>query len=213
MGPSRLVDGTALVLDASSGLNLLGTGRAAEVLRALPHEVLVTDKAAAEIGRDPITGTPGAVVLSGLAAERLIRIVPLSDPAYDTYLCLVAALSPDGLDDGEAATLAHAADVGAVPVLDERKAIRIAAGLPVAPPVCSLDLLSHPVLARVLGAAGLADAVHSALRHAKMRVPEGFRPWVLGMIDAERLRVCSSIPPRWLLRPAPAAEDGRGTKP
>ena len=198
MGPSRLVDGTALVLDASSGLNLLGTGRAAEVLRALPHEVLVTDKAAAEIGRDPITGTPGAVVLSGLATEGLIRLVPLSDPAYDTYLRLVAAPSPDGLDDGEAATLAHAADAGAVPVLDERKATRIAAGLRVAPPVCSLDLLSHPALAGALGASGLADAVHSALHHAKMRVPEGFRSWVLGMIDAERLRGCSSIPKRWL---------------
>lgn len=209
MGPSRLVDGTALVLDASSGLNLLGTGRAAEVLRALPHEVLVAEKAAAEIGRDPITGAPGTVALDRLAAEGLIRVVPLSDPAYETYLRLVAAPSPDGLDDGEAATLAHAADAGAVPVFDERKATRIAAGLPVAPPVCSLDLLSHPALAAALGAAGLADAVHSALHHAKMRVPEGFRPWVLGMIDAERLRGCSSVPRRWLSGGAPTAEEGR----
>lgn len=209
MGPSRLVDGTTLVLDASSGLNLLGTGRAAEVLCALPHEVLVTDKAAAEIGRDPITGASGAVALSGLAAQGLVRIVPLSNPAYDIYLRLVAAPSPDGLDDGEAATLAHAADMGAVPVLDERKATRIAGGLPVAAPVCSLDLLSHPALAGALGAAGLADAVHSALRHANMRVPDGFRPWVLGMIGPERLRVCSSIPKRWLSGRAPAAEEGR----
>lgn len=203
MGPSRLVNGAALVLDASSGLNLLGTGRAAEILRALPHEVFVADKAAAEIGRDPITGAPGAVALDRLATQGLIRVVSLSDPAYDTYLRLVAAASPDGLDDGEAATLAHAADAGAVPVLDERKATRVAAGLRAASPVCSLDLLSHPALAGAIGVAGLADAVHSALRHARMRVPEGFRPWVLGLIDAERLRGCSSIPKRWLSSDAP----------
>ena len=209
MGPSRLVDGGALVLDASSGLNLLGTARAADILRVLPYEILVVDKAAAEIGRDPITGAPGAAALDRLAAQRLIRIVSLSDPAYDTYLGLVAAPSPEGLDDGEAATLAHAMDIGAVPVLDERKATRIAAGLRVASPVCSLDILSHPAPAGALGAASLANAVYSALHHAKMRVPENFRHWVLGMIDTERLRGCSSIPKRWLPDRTSTAEEGR----
>ena len=209
MGSSRLVDGDGLVLDASSGLNLLGTACAAEVLRALPHTVFIADKAAAEVGRDPVTGAPGADALSRLAAQKLIRIVSLSDLAYETYLRLVAVPSPDSLDDGEAATLAHAIDTGVVPVLDERKATRIAAGLRVASPVCSLDLLSHPALALALGAAGVADAVHSALRYARMRVPEDFRPWVLGMIDAERLRTCSSIPKRWLSSRAPMTQEGR----
>lgn len=206
MSPSRLVDGSPLVLDASACLNLLGTGRAAELLRILPNEAAITETAAGEIGRDPLRDAPGSVALGELAATGLLRAVPLSAAAYNHYLSLVGAPSPDGLDDGEAATVAHAADTGAVPVIDEKKATRIAGPLCLLAPVCTLDLLSHPLVLAELGEAGAADAVHSALLRARMRVPESFRSWTVRLIGAERLRACSSIPKRWL--EAPAAEGG-----
>lgn len=199
LSPSRLADGVcSLVLDASSGLNLLGTGRAPEVLRAFPHEVIMTKVAAGEVGRDPLEGTPGDVVLGRLQTAGLLRIDVLSDTAYLHYLELVGAPSPDGLDDGEAATVAYAAEVGAVPVLDERKGTRIAIPLCASPPICTLDLLSHPRLRTELGDAGVADAVHSALLHARMRVPQEFRAWVVDLLGADRLRECSSVPKRWI---------------
>src|SRR3712207_8487184 len=44
--------------------------------------------------------------------------------AYEVFLGLVSAPSPEGLDDGEAATVAHAAEAHGVAVLDERKGDR-----------------------------------------------------------------------------------------
>lgn len=157
MSLSRLVNGASLVLDASSGLNLLGTGCAAEILRALPHEVVVTDKALYEIERDPLTGTPGSFVMEQLRAAGLLRVVNLSEPAYACYLSLVGAPSPDGLDDGEAATVAHAIDVGAAPVLDERKATRIAGSLCSSTPVCTLDLIAHSFVMKTIRRNGYCE--------------------------------------------------------
>lgn len=198
MSLSRLVDGVSLVLDASSGLNLLGTGCAAEILRVLPHELVITEGAFGEVERDPLTGGPGSVVLEQLIAAGLLRVVRLSEPAYDRYLSLAGGPSPDGLDDGEAATVAHAIDVGAAPVLDERKATRIAGFLCASTPVCTLDLIAHSLVLKQLGEAAVANAVYSALLHARMRVQPLFRSWVVSLIGAERLRGCASFPRRWL---------------
>ena len=199
MGPSCLVDGdSSLVLDASSGLNLLGTGCAADVLRVLRRDAVITAQAADEVGRDPLTNEPGRDALERLASAGLLRVVRLSIPAYEHYLALVSAPSPDGLDDGEAATVAHAAEVQGIPVLDERKDTRIASPLCAQAPACTLDLLSHWLVLDLMGTAAVADAVHSALLHARMRVPVFFRPWVIQLLGVDRLRMCSSIPQRWL---------------
>ncbi len=199
MGPSRLVDINAtLVLDASSGLNLLGTGRAADVLCVFRREFLITAQAAAEVDRDPLTNEPGQAALERLSGAGLLCTVQLSMPAYEHYLALVSAPSPDGLDDGEAATVAHAAEIGGVPVLDERKGTRLASPLCAQAPACTLDILSHALVLDLLGKDGVADAIYSALLHARMRVPVFFRPWVVQLVGPDRLLSCSSIPRRWL---------------
>jgi len=198
LSPSRLVDGAEpLILDASSALNLLGSGRAADILRALGRGAVMLEEAAEEVHRDPLGGGPGAAAIGALAGAGLLRVAPLSPAGYAVFVGLVAAAPPDGLDDGEAATAAHAADGGGVPVLDEKKGTRIASALPAPAPVCTLDLLSHPRVAAALRGGELADAVHSALLHARMRVPAPFRPWVLGLVGAARLRGCASVPRRW----------------
>lgn len=200
MGPSRLADRPdTLVLDASAALNLLGTGRAASVLRLIAREVVMVDKAAEEVLRDPLTGAAGPLALAGLEAAGLLRTVSLSDAGYLAYLGLVGASEPtDSLDDGEA-TVAHALDIGAVALLDERKATRVAQALtPSRPPLCTLDLLSGPAVTAAFGTAQVADTVFSALMRARMRVPPPFRAWVTEMAGPDRLRECASVPRSWL---------------
>jgi predicted nucleic acid-binding protein len=200
LGPSRLPDGEAtLVLDASAALNLLGSGRAAVVLRTIGRKMVMVEEAAREVEHDPLGRGPGSAAIEALVAARLLRVVSLSPAACDLFANLIAAPSPDGLDDGEAATIAYALDTGGIPVLDEKKATRIVATFPSPAPLCTLDLLSHPDLGAILGHTGLADAVHSAIQHARMRVQPLFRPWVVSLVGIERLRDCASFSQRWLV--------------
>lgn len=199
LGPSRLADGDApLVLDASSGLNLLGTGRAAAILRVFRRKFLITAQAAGEVDRDPLTNGSGQAALERLFGAGLLYPAQLSMPGYEHYLALVSAPSPGGLDDGEASTVAHAAEIGGIPVLDERKGTRLASPLCAQAPACTLDILSHTLVLNQLGESDVAEAVHSALLHARMRVPAFFRPWVMQLLGPDRLLSCSSIPRRWL---------------
>ncbi|HWX51540.1 MAG TPA: hypothetical protein VNZ61_26140 [Roseomonas sp.] len=209
LGPSRLPDAkTTLVLDASAALNLLGSGRPGDVLRVLGHDAVIVEEAAGEVERDPFGG-PGAAAIAALAGTGLLRIAPLSSTAYERFTDLVAAPSPDGLDDGEAATIAHAFDIGAAALLDERKAERVARATVRSLPVfTTLDLLSSPLLEAALGSGAVADLVFSALRHARMRVPQPFRSWVIGLVGPDRICECPSIPRGWLAAPALARPPG-----
>jgi len=56
----------------------------------------------------------------------LISLVQLSASGFEVFLELTGAILPDDLGDGEAATTAQSFDIGAIPVVDERKATRIA---------------------------------------------------------------------------------------
>ena len=209
LGPSRLSDAkTTLVLDASAALNLLGSGRPSDVLRVLGHEVVIVEETAGEVERDPLGGS-GAAAITVLAGAGLLRIVTLSPRAYGRFTDLVTASSPDGLDDGEAATIAHAFDIGAAALLDERKAERVArTAMPSLPVFATLDLFASPLLEAALGRRAVADLVFSALRHARMRVPQPFRTWVVGLGGPDRICECPSIPRGWLTVAAPVRPPG-----
>ena len=158
MGPSRLPESPAtLVLDASAVLNLLGTGRAADVLRLVGRETVIVEEAVREVERNPLDGSAGSAAIDALVCAGLLHIRPLLPSGYEVFANLVAAPSPDGLDDGEAATVAYAVDVGGIPLLDEKKATRIATTLPVPAPLCTLDLLSHTSVEGGWGVRGTGD--------------------------------------------------------
>ena len=195
MHPSRLAEQhKGLVLDASTVLNLLGTGHVAKLLTLLGRRITVSEEAAAETVRDPLGGGPGSIAIADLTAAGLLEIVTLSTTAYDAFTNLIAAPSPDGLDDGEAATLALALDHDFTAVLDERKAERIARELiPSRPPLCTIDLLSHPSIVANLGETMLSEMVFSALKYARMRVPVTFRTWVLERVGEDRISQCPSF--------------------
>ncbi len=184
---------SVLVLDASVALNLLGTGQAARVLHALGHKIVMDEHAVKEIIYDPSNGAPGEHAIAALATAGLIKRQRMTTPAYELFLELTGAVPPDDLGDGEAATIATAEHAHAIPVIDERKARRIVTtrtpGITV---LHTIDLLSCPAIVSVF-AAELGDIVYGALRHARMRVPEDCRPWVLNVIGPERAKECPSL--------------------
>jgi predicted nucleic acid-binding protein len=179
-----------LILDTSVIINLSASGVAAEVLGALPHRRWMVDMAAAEVRRDSRNGRSDVDVLSGLTAQGSVNIVTLDQAGLHVFESLVVAL-----DDGEAATIAAAVRQQAVAVIDERKARRICAEeFPDIAHATSIDVFSHPAVVQILGANRLADAVHAALKQARMSVRPDQRDWIIELIGNERAAECSSIP-------------------
>jgi predicted nucleic acid-binding protein len=193
--PSRLHDDhRVLVLDASVTINLLGTGHAATLLHALRRTVLMDEHAVDEVIYDPSTMAPAKKAIDQLITAGLIAKTKLDKHAYETFLELTGALPPDDLDDGEAATIATAIQAHATPVIDERKARRIIAARALSVSVLhSIDLLASHVIAAALSPHDLSAAVYGALHHARMRVPEECKAWVLSVAGAERAQACPSI--------------------
>jgi predicted nucleic acid-binding protein len=195
--PSRLNSGhDVLVIDASVAINLLGTGRPADLLRMLNRKVLVDELALKEVTSDPFSKLPGREVMGALARSGLISPAQLSASAFEVFLELTGAAPPDDLGDGEAATIAQSFDIGAVPVIDERKATRIALTMrPKHPILHTIDILGCSAVAAALSPQELGDLIYAALFHARMRVPEPCRDWVCALIGPERTRNCPSLGP------------------
>jgi len=184
---------SVLVLDASVVLNLLGTGQAARLLQALGRKIVMDEHAIKEIIYDPFNGAPGEPAIAALATAGLIKRHRLTTLAYELFLELTGAEPPDDLGDGEAATIATAEHAHAIPVIDERKARRIVlARTPDATVLHTIDLLACPAVVNAF-ASELGDIVYGALRHARMRVPQDCRTWVMNLIGLERAKECPSL--------------------
>jgi hypothetical protein len=193
--PSRLnSDHHVLVIDASVAINLLGTGRPADLLRMLNRRVLIDELALKEVTSDPFSKLPGREAIEALIRSGLISSVQLSTLAFEVFLDLTGATPPDDLGDGEAATIAQSFDIGAVPVIDERKATRISLSLrPKHPILNTIDILACSAVTTALSRQELGDLVYAALFHARMRVPVQCRDWVCAVIGPERTRSCPSL--------------------
>jgi predicted nucleic acid-binding protein len=113
-----------LILDASVLFNVLGSGVAEDILRAIDVPCLVEERTAAEVRRMPgerVESSP----LSPLFDAGYLQLHRMSAEAYETYLSLVSGLPTETLDDGESAAIAlSTGGLGAV-VLDDKKARRI----------------------------------------------------------------------------------------
>jgi predicted nucleic acid-binding protein len=193
--PSRLSDDQeVLVIDASVAINLLGTGRPAEVFRMLNRKVLIDERALEEVTIDPFTKLPGRGSMETLVGLGVISPIRLSAPAFEVFLDLTGASPPDDLGDGEAATIAQAFDLGAVPVIDERKATRIFLSLrPKHPILHTIDILTYSALADAFSRQELDVLIYAALRHARMRVPISCRDWVCDAVGTERAKNCPRL--------------------
>lgn len=119
----------------------------------------------------------------------------LGDTGWKHFETLVVGHSWETLDDGEAATIAYAAERGAVAIIDERKGTRICATrFPDLGVVTTVDVLLHPEVRRKLGDTVFSDAVFAALRDAKMAVFPHHLDEVIRVIGQERVVHCPSLP-------------------
>ena len=200
---SRLAEAdVVLALDASVVINLLGTGMATQIVRALRRKCVVERYAWREVTRDPLTGRSAAEPLGVLTDAGLLAPEEMHGGATALFLDLSLAQPPEGLGDGEAATLAHAVTRGASAVLDERKATRIGAEkFSQLRLLSTLDLLNAASVREALGTARLADALFSALTYARMRVPSEFRGWVVDVIGRDRALRSPSLGPAVVIDP------------
>lgn len=184
-----------LVADTSTIINLNATGCVETILQVLPCRVAASEvvREELEIGRS--RGRSDAAKFDALVGRGLIEVVGHGDIGLNYFEQLVIGPASETLDDGEAATLACAAESGAVAVIDESKALRLGARrFPSLRLASTIDLLGHPVVLSTLGANALADAVFNALTGARMRVPPQHIAGVLQLIGLERAGQCASLP-------------------
>jgi predicted nucleic acid-binding protein len=110
---------------------------------------------------------------------------------------LVSGGTAATLDDGEAATIAYAAENRMAAVIDERKAHRICQSqYPNLLVGSTMDLLALDAVEKALGRVGLVDAVHRALVGARMRVAPKYLEWTINLVGEERALLCDSLPRR-----------------
>lgn len=184
-----------LVADTSVVINLIATGCAPAIVRALPGRLVVVDIVPAELDTGRQRGRHNADRLNELVDAKLVEIVSLGDVATQHFSELVIGAAATTLDDGEAATIAYAVEQAGTAFIDERKATRICADrYPELRVGCTVDILVHPDVQRHLGIEALAGAMFSALQGGRMRVLPHHLEQVIGLIGSERAALCESLP-------------------
>ncbi len=197
MDPVRSWPSGLLVADASVWINLVAGARAADVIRVLAMRPQISRIALDELERGRDKGRRTAAALADLIKDGLVEVAELPSEAEDTFLNLVAGPVSQTLDDGEAATLALALQIGAVAIIDERKAINLARDrFPALQIISTAELLLSDAVRSVFSDEELGNVLYRALQEARMRVPEHLLKAVCACVGPERAAGCVSLPAR-----------------
>ncbi len=213
--PTFLIDPRIpLVADSSTVINLIATGCAPSIITALSNPIVAVDIIPGELDTGRQRGRPHADRLQELVDAGYLEIVSLGDNGWLHFETLVTGPGSQTLDDGEAATIAYAAEHGAVAIIDERKGRRLCAThFPDLGLVSTVDVLLHPDVRQKLGDAGFAEAVFAALQAARMAVFQEHLAEILSIIGPDRAARCPSLPRRFRASTLPPAsaevEQGR----
>jgi predicted nucleic acid-binding protein len=163
------VSRTPLLLDACIAINLAATDRLAHIAQLIDVTVALTRQAAAEVGylRDIADGKPvrTPIDLEQHAVDTL-EIIELTPAEYPVYLNLALEV-----DDGEAATIAVAAQRGLPLATDDRKARRLCTQLGIPEPLRTLGLLHAYADAAKLQQAQLCDLLGRIRDRASFQPP------------------------------------------
>ena len=186
---------TVLVADTSVIINLNATGRALDIIRAHPGLITVTKNAFSELAIGARNGHTDGEKLQALIDCGAVHLGQLDNVANDIYASLVEGSALHTLDDGEAATIGYAYEIGGIAVIDERKARYLCkTNFPDMTVASTVDLLMHKSVHDVLGHQGSINAIVNALRHARMRVPAHQIGMVIDLIGEETAATCDSLP-------------------
>jgi predicted nucleic acid-binding protein len=183
-----------LVLDSSVVINLLATGHAASILKALAMSVVLTDNVLREVELGSSNGRQEVGFLQEMITEQVLAIRELEGHALETFFTLVSGPASESLGDGEAATLALAHARGCSAAIDEKTATRLATDRFASTRlVTTVDILAHDGVRAGLGDARLAEAAFQALRLARMQVREQQFDWIARLIGPQNVKACSSL--------------------
>ena len=150
-------------MDTSVVINLNATTCAADIVGALPYDVVVVDVVQEELQEDRRSSREDAVLLSALVASQHIRIVTLNEPALRLFGELVAGPAADTLDDGEAATIAYAiATTQCLPLTSARRGEYACSGSACCG-VSTVDMFADDAVEAALGRARLSNAVFNGI--------------------------------------------------
>jgi predicted nucleic acid-binding protein len=197
MDPVRFRPEPPLVADASVWINLVASGRAVDILGALTEPTIISSIALDELERGREKGRSAHAGVKQMIGGGFVKVVDLPEVAEDLYLSLVAGRASQTLDDGEAATLALSVHLGATALIDERKAISIAATrFPALSVATTTDLLLSMQVRAALDATQISDAMFASLMEARMRVPDHLLHEVCSCLGPNRTQLCLSLPAR-----------------
>ena len=183
-----------LVLDASVIINLLATGHARVILRAVPAAIVVTDNVVREIGQGAINGRAEPKQLLELIQDQILKSEELSGVALQHFFDLVSGSTATSLGDGEAATLALAHSNGFTAVIDEKKATQISSQrFETLRLITTVDILAYEPVRISIGDKALAVATLQALKHARMQVRDSQFDWIEKVIGRENVGLCPSL--------------------
>lgn len=186
---------SVLVTDASVVINLNATGYARAIITAFPNKWAVTANALAELVSGTRNGHDDARALQMLIDAGVVDLVGLGDIGGRVYETLIDGTALRTLDDGEAATIGYAHEVGGIALIDERKAMNLCAHMfPDLLVVPTVRLLMHESVVRALGEQAHVDAITSALQKARMRVPPDQISRVVAIIGEKSATLCMSLP-------------------
>lgn len=183
-----------LVADASVLINLNASGRAEEIIRALPARFVVAGNTVVELENGVLRGYNDGEQLRALICAGVVSRVEIGSVAAPIYESLIDGSARLTLDDGEAATIACAIEQNGVALLDERKARSLCAtsyaGLPVR---CTAQVLMHEAVAAALSSDHIATVVR-ALKVGRMRVPGEYAEELKQLIGPVHASECASLP-------------------
>ena len=197
MEPPNCLNSSAVpvVADASVVINLNASGCVDSILDALPNRLLIPEEVAGEVKRGRRKVNDGARSISNLNSHGWAETVALSPVGLRRFRGLVNGPAGQTLGDGEAATIAIALELGAIGLIDERKALRICSErFPRFLTGVTLDVFRHHRVKSALGRARLSEAVLNALYWGRMRVPTHYLQWVVDLIGTANARKCRSLP-------------------
>lgn len=187
----------AIVLDASVLINLNATGCGKEILSSVPQECITPTQVIEELNRGAIRGHSDCQKVEYLLDGGQLIAKSISVSAEELYESLIAGDAATTLDDGEAATIALASELGAAAIIDERKALKLCERrFPNLPVVTTPDLLLGTSVKDALGCTKVADALFKALTIGRMRVPARLQAAIIDLIGIERAALCTSLPKR-----------------
>jgi predicted nucleic acid-binding protein len=183
-----------LVADASVLINLNASGRAEEIIKALPARLVVAGNTVVELDNGMQRGYDDGKQLGVLISAGVVSRVEIGTVAAPIYETLIDGSARLTLDDGEAATIACAIELGGVALLDERKARSLCASAYASLPVrCTAEMLLHEAVAAALGSDHVPTVVR-ALKVGRMRVPPEYVEEVSQLIGPAHASECASLP-------------------